>query len=196
MNNQKKLFLLLIIFLLCCFTFSIIQIYAKYLSTTNGDTSIKIANWNIVVNNLSIKSDTDISSAIIPIFPGNENISSNIIAPTSEGYFDLNFDFTNIDVSFKYEINVSASKNSSVTDLVATGYSVDDGEKITFSTFNEPISDTIVLNSNISNRKIRVFILWNDDDSTSTMSNEEDTIATNSDVPALLNVDISFIQIK
>ena len=196
MNNQKKLFLLLIIFLLCCFTFSIIQIYAKYLSTTNSDTSIKIANWNIVVNNLSIKSDTDISSAIIPIFPGNENISSNIIAPTSEGYFDLNFDFTNIDVSFKYEINVSASKNSSVTDLVATGYSVDDGEKITFSTFNEPISDTIVLNSNISNRKIRVFILWNDDDSTSTMSNEEDTIATNSDVPALLNVDISFIQIK
>ena len=196
MKNQKKLIISLIACLICLLSIVFVQIYAKYLSTAAGDASIKIANWNILVNNLSIKQNTDISSSIIPVFPGNENIASNIIAPTAEGYFDLTFDFTQTDVSFKYEINTSVSKSSSVKDLVATGYSIDDGEKQTFDTFNETISETISLDSNIQTRKIRIYILWNDDDTTSSMSNDDDTLATSSDTPALLHVDISFTQLK
>ncbi len=196
MKNQKNLIILLIICLISLLVFVIVQIYAKYLSTATGDTSIKIANWNILVNDLSIKQNTDISSSIVPVFPGNENIASNIIAPTAEGYFDLTFDFTETDVSFKYEINTSVSESSSVKDLVTTGYSIDDGEKQTFNTFNETISETILLNSNIKTRKIRIYILWNDDESTSSMSNEDDTLSTSSDTPALLHVDISFTQLK
>lgn len=196
MKNQKKLLLLLIAFLICILVFFVIQIYAKYLTTATGDASIKIANWNILVNNLSIKNNTDISSAIVPIFPGNENIASNIIAPTAEGYFDLNFDFSGTDVSFKYEINTAVAEDSPVKDLVTTGYSVDDGQKVSFSDFNEPISETIPLDSNIKNRKIRIYVLWNDDEETSSMTNEEDTLSTNSDTPAILHVDISFTQLK
>ena len=196
MKNQKKLIILLIICLISLLAFVFVQIYAKYLSTATGDASIKIANWNILVNDLSIKQNTDISSSIVPVFPGNENIASNIIAPTAEGYFDLTFDFTETDVSFKYEINTSVSDSSSVKDLVTTGYSIDDGEKQTFDTFNETISETILLDSNIKTRKIRVYILWNDDETTSSMSNEDDTLSTSSDTPALLHVDISFTQLK
>ncbi len=175
--------------------FSIVQIYAKYITASTGKTNLTIAKWNITVNNKSIKNNSDISSSIVPVFEGNDNISAGIIAPTATGYFDLDFDFTDTDVSFKYEINVSASENSSVTDLVSTGYSIDDGEIVEFDTFNQTISDTILLNSNIKQRKIRVFILWNDDDLTSTMSNEDDTLSTKSDNPALLDVNISFTQI-
>lgn len=196
MKNQKKLIILLIICLISLLVFVIVQIYAKYLSTATGDTSIKIANWNILVNDISIKQNTDISSSIVPVFPGNENIASNIIAPTAEGYFDLTFDFTETDVSFKYEINTSVSESSSVKDLVTTGYSIDGGEKQTFNAFNETISETILLNSNIKTRKIRIYILWNDDESTSSMSNEDDTLSTSSNTPALLHVDISFTQLK
>ena len=196
MKNQKKLLLLLISFLICILVFFVIQIYAKYLTTATGDASIKIANWNISINNLSIKNNTDISSAIVPVFPGNENIANNIIAPTAEGYFDLNFDFSGTDVSFKYEINTSVAENSSVKDLVTTGYSIDNGEKISFSNFNEPISETISLDSKITARKIRIYVLWNDDEATSSMTNEEDTLSTSSDIPALLHVDISFTQLK
>ena len=196
MKNQKKLLLLLISFLICILVFFVIQIYAKYITTATGDASIKIANWNISINNLSIKNNTDISSAIVPVFPGNENIATNIIAPTAEGYFDLNLDFSGTSVSFKYEINTSVAENSSVKDLVTTGYSIDNGEKISFSNFNEPISETISLGSKITARKIRIYVLWNDDETTSSMKNEEDTLSTSSDIPALLHVDISFTQLK
>lgn len=128
-------------------------------------------------------------------FHGNEHIASNIIAPTAEGYFDLNFDFSDADVSFEYLITVSADENSSVQDLVTTGYSINDGEKITFENFNTPISEIIKLSDNISTRKIRIYIKWNDDESSQSMTNTDDTLSTTSENPPLLNVNISFTQI-
>ncbi len=195
MKNKKKFMLLLIGIFICLLLFSIIQIYAKYLTSSTGKTNLTIAKWNIIVNKKSIKNNSDISSEIVPVFEGNDNISAGIIAPTATGYFDLDFDFKDADVSFKYEINVSAAENSSVKDLVVTGYSVDDGETISFETFDQPISDTILLNSDIKQRKIRVYILWNDDAETETMSNEDDTASAISDTPALLSVNISFTQV-
>lgn len=195
MKNRKKLFLLLTGLLICVLIFFITQIYAKYITSASGNSKMNVASWNIKVNNLSIKNNTDISNTLTPVFPGNEHIASDIIAPTAEGYFDLNFDFTNADVTFKYEITTSVDENSSVTDLVATGYSIDDGEKVTFANYNDLISDTISLNSNIDTRKIRIFVMWNDDENTAQMSNEDDTLSTKSDNPALFHVNIAFTQI-
>jgi len=195
MNNRKKILLLLIGICICFLLFYIVQIYAKYLTSTKGSTELTIANWNIVVNNLSIKNNTDISNSIVPVFPGNEHIASNIIAPTAEGYFDLNFDFSNTDVSFQYEITTSAAENSSVKDLVATGYSIDDGEKISFENYNEPISEIIALSSNVASRKLRIYIMWNDNQDSQTMTNQDDTISTTTENPPILNVNISFTQI-
>lgn len=195
MKNYRKLLLLILCILICISLFLIVQIYAKYLTSASGDTSLVIARWNILVNNLSIKENTDISSSIVPTFVENSNISNDIIAPTSEGYFDLNFDFSNADVSFKYEISTSVDSQSSVKDLVATGYSVDDGEKIEFSNFNDPISDTILLNSGIKTRKIRIYILWNDDESTQSMTNADDTASAISNNPAIFHVNVSFTQV-
>ena len=194
MNNRKKVLLLLIGLCVGVLFIILVQIYAKYLTTADGNTSLTIASWNILVNDLSIKNNTDISNSIVPVFPGTEHISSNIIAPTAEGYFDLNFDFSHADVSFKYEINTYVDENSSVKDLVATGYSIDDGEKIEFEDYNSPISDTIPLSTTKKTRKTRVYIKWNDDTS-QTMDNDADTLSTSSENPALFHVDISFTQI-
>lgn len=196
MKNNKKVFILLSAIALCLIVLFIVQIYAKYLSTAKGDTKISIATWNILVNNLSIKDNTDISSSIVPVFPGNEHISSNIIAPTSEGYFDLNLDFTNTNVSFKYEITTSVDEQSPVKDLVATGYSIDGGEKINFPNYTDTnIAENIILNSGIKKRNIRIYILWNDDSTTSQMSNEEDTLSTTLNTPAIFHVNVQFTQI-
>lgn len=195
MKNRKKFMLLIIGIFILLLLFSVVQIYAKYLTSSTGKTNLKIAKWNISVNKKSIKNNSDISSSIIPVFEGNDNISAGIIAPTATGYFDLDFDFSDADVTFKYEINVSADVESSVQDLVSTGYSIDDGEIIKFNNFNETISDTILLNSNIKQRKIRVYILWNDDEETSSMTNEADTLSAKEDKPALLDVNISFTQV-
>jgi len=195
MKNHRKILLLFLGLSIVALLFLMVQIYAKYLTAASGDTSMAVAKWNISVNNLSIKNNSDISSAIIPVFPGNDNIAKDVIAPTAEGYFDLNLDFSDADVSFKYEITTSVSENSSVKDLVTTGYSVDDGKKITFTDFNSSIEDTISLADNIEKRKIRIYVLWNDDETTQTMTNVEDTASTKSEIPALFNVKLSFTQI-
>lgn len=195
MKNSKKFLLLLIGLAICFLIFFAVQIYAKYITSTSGNTSMTIAKWNILINNLSIKNNTNISSTIVPVFINNEHIANDIIAPTSEGYFDLDLDFSNADVSFKYEITTCVDSTSSVKDLVSTGYSINDGEKITFDNFNEPISETILLNGEIKNRKIRIYILWNDDETTQTMSNSDDALSTISSLPALFKVNILFTQI-
>ena len=195
MKNHKKFLLLLIGICICFLLFFMVQIYAKYLTTAEGSTTLTIASWNILVNDLSIKSNTDISNTIVPVFPGNEHIASNIIAPSVEGYFDLNLDVSDADVSFKYEISVTCDENSSVQDLVTTGYSIDDSEKILFENYNEPITEVIPLSSNIETRKIRVYLKWNDDENSQTMTNDDDTISTTSENPALMHVNVSFTQI-
>lgn len=194
MKNYKKFILLITLILILTLILVLIQIFAKYLTSASGDATMTVARWNILVNDLSIKENTDISNTLAPVFPGNGNIADGIIAPTAEGYFDLNFDFSDADVSFKYEITTTVDENSSVKDLVTTGYSIDDGEKIVFDELNSPIIDTILLTDEIDTQKIRVYVKWNDDE-TATMDNEADTIATTSDTPALLHVSISFTQI-
>lgn len=194
MKNYKKFILLITLILILTLILVLIQIFAKYLTSASGDATMTVARWNILVNDLSIKENTDISNTLAPVFPGNGNIADGIIAPTAEGYFDLNFDFSDADVSFKYEITTTVDENSSVKDLVTTGYSIDDGEKIVFDELNSPITDTILLTDEIDTQKIRVYVKWNDDE-TATMDNKADTIATTSDTPALLHVNISFTQI-
>lgn len=195
MKNNQKFFLLIIGLCICSLLYFAIQIYAKYLTSAEGNAQLTIASWNIKINNLSIKNNTDISNTIVPVFTGNEHIANDIIAPSAEGYFDLNLDFTDADVSFKYEINASSNENSSVKDIVSTGYSIDDGEKVVFETYNSPISDTIPLSSNIQNRKIRIYIKWDDDETSQTMTNADDTLSTISENPVLFNVHVAFTQI-
>lgn len=197
MKISKKIILLFIIFILLVFLFFLLrQTYAKYKTAVAGNAAIAISRWNIKVNSQSIKNNNDISAKIQPVFSGNDNIASNIIAPTAEGYFDLVFNFKDVDVSFKYDINVSSDESSAVSDLVATGYSVDGGEKITFNNFNSPISETFALANKPEERTIRIYIMWNDDPDTSSMNNIDDTLSTmKADSSAILKVNIAFTQV-
>lgn len=195
-NTNKKIILFLIILIVLLFlSILIFNTYAKYLSSASSSANVTIAKWNIKVNDLAIQDNTDISSLVVPVFPGNDNIASNIIAPTAEGYFDLELDLQNVDVSFNYTITSTVDENSSVKDFSIVGYSIDDGNRIDFQPNDEKIiSEDILLNSNIQNRNIRIYIEWIDDES-QTMDNSDDTIAAISSNPAIFNVNINFSQI-
>lgn len=175
------------------------DIYAKYRTSAQGSTNIPIARWNIKVNNTVVKNNSSLESFITPVFPGSEHIASNILAPTAEGYFDLNLDFTDADVSFSYDISISPSETSSVSDLVIKGFAVDtdiENNNITyFDSDTKTISGRINLADNITSRVIRVYILWDDTSDTTLMNNFDDTQATlDSSGPAVLDVNISFTQ--
>ena len=94
--------------------------YAKYTSAVNETTDISIARWRILVNDFDIRSNSTTENLITPVFSGNANIASGVIAPTAEGYFDIVIDATGTDLSFAYTISVSNSDDSPVSDIKVT----------------------------------------------------------------------------
>lgn len=192
--NQKIKIVLSCISLIICLSF-IKDTYAKYITETNGQANIMVAKWKILVNNQDIITNNNITSTITPTFEGNANIKDGVIAPGAVGYFDLLIDPTNTDVTFSYEITTTISEESSVQDLVVTGYSINDEETITFTEDQEKIiKNTIFYSEERTTTKIRIYITWQDSE-TETMDNAADTSATlSTDKQAKATVNIKFIQ--
>ncbi len=196
MKLFKKYILLLALISAVISLFVIINTFAKYVTSAKEITNIPIASWNIKVNDISIKNGNTLTNVITPVFPGSEHIAEGIIAPTAEGYFDLNLDCTDVDVSFSYSITISPNENSSVSDIVAIGYSIDDGDILQFDDVQNSITDNIYYSSGITNRTIRVYIKWNDNSQTENMDNAADTAAIQDTTNgALLDVNLLFTQI-
>ena len=190
---KKKVILLVVLSILLCLFF-VQESFAKYITEANETANMSIARWKILVNNEDIRDENTVNTVINPVFPGNDNIAENIIAPTSEGYFDLIIDAREADVSFKYKITLSVNEDSSVRDLVATKYVINDGEEITLDSDNQVIENTVLHRDNTGTINIRVFILWNDGEGAS-MDNSEDTSATTSSNSAMMNVSLNFTQV-
>ena len=190
---KKRLILLVVLSIILCLFF-VQESLAKYITTADETANISIARWKILVNDEDIRDENTVNTVINPVFLGNDNIAENIIAPTSEGYFDLIIDAREADVSFKYKISMSVNKNSSVKDLVATKYIVNGGEPITMDINNQTIENTVLYGNNNSTINIRVYIVWNDGDG-SLMDNSADTLATTSGNSAMMNVSLNFTQV-
>ena len=194
MNKKITIPLCIICFLLCLFFIE--DTYAKYITSTNESASMNIARWRILVNNKDIRENSTTNAVITPIFNGNDNINSGIIAPNSEGYFDIIIDATEADVSFKYKIEISVNQNSPVKDLITTKYIIDNGNEIPLERDNATIENTVLHKDNTKPINIRVYIKW-DDSNEATMDNDADTEATKQvDNPAKMDVKLSFIQLK
>jgi len=168
------------------------ETYGKYVTDIDESANIKIARWRILINGEDVRNNSNAQTTISPIFTGNDNIQDNVIAPHAEGYFDLIIDGNDADVAFKYDIEIDVNENSSVQDLIVTGYKINDDEKI--ETNETTISDTVSLIDENKIITIRVYIKWNDDDE-STMDNEADTYATMSNVDAKMDVSLKFTQV-
>lgn len=194
---QKIAFLLTMISLCLCI-YVIKDTYAKYITNANGNAELQIARWKIIINNQDVEQNSNLSSAITPVFEGTNDIAANVIAPTAEGYFDLLIDASNTDVSFDYEITTSDNENSSVSDIILSAYSLNDGAKQDIETEDGQLKLTGTVNRTDENKsfKIRVYLEWNDDtDNGATMDNQADTSATTgTNNKALVNVNVKFIQ--
>ena len=166
--------------------------YAKYTSAVNETTDISIARWRILVNDFDIRSNSTTENLITPVFSGNSNIASGVIAPTAEGYFDVVIDATGTDLSFAYTISVSNSDDSPVSDIKVTNCTLN-GTTIPF------VDDVITGNISLTDQRvntIRVYIEWFDGTGEN-MNNAEDTSTTMlDDSVAKINVNANFTQIS
>ncbi len=189
LNKRIVLLLACISLFLCIVTLQ--DTYAKYTSAVNETTNISIARWRILVNNLDIRSSASTTNLITPVFSGNANIASGVIAPTATGYFDIVIDASGTDLSFSYDISITNSSDSLVSDIVVTSCTLN-GQPISIS--NNTISGNILLSDQRVNT-IRVNIEWNDGVN-QTMSNADDTSTTMAEESvAKVNVNAHFIQL-
>lgn len=191
-NNRKVRIALALIALVLCIS-QIQQTYAKYIDTKEGDTNFTVAKWKILVNNQDITEATTMSSLINPIYLENENIKEGVIAPTSEGYFDLEINSSNTDVSFEYIISITSSENNNVTDLKITGYSINNSAIIPIDENTNSITNAINYTDPIKVNTLRVYFKWIDGEG-ETMDNSKDTEASINNQDAKLKVNMSFIQ--
>lgn len=194
MNKKKKIILLFACLSLLVFIGSTAYTYAKYFSQTKRDIGTNIKKWNIKINDIDIKNGTTLSEGITATFTGSQHIAENTMAPSSEGYFEINLDYSDVEVSFKYEISIE--ENTTVPDISIYKLEVDNTE---IEGNGLTISNEIDINSDTDDDKkktIKVYIKWNDDESNgATMSNEEDTDVAINNETIDFNVNLSFVQI-
>ena len=172
MKKSDKIFIIVFIGIV---TFSLLYLfqasYAKYRRQATGDIQARIASWNIKVNNETIINKTTLTSDIIPVIDTNPYVKEDVIAPGTTGYFDIIINATNVDVDFTYTITLSVDEDTPLTDLVITGYKLNNGTLTTYNSTTGIVGD---ITMNTSQTTIRVYFEW-DDSATNNMNNAEDT---------------------
>ena len=220
-KDYKTYIIIALILFIVLLTFLFYNTYAKYITSVSGDASANVARWRITLNNYDVSNGNEFSSVITPVFAGNSNVASGVIAPGAEGYFDIVLDASDTDVSLRYIITASENEDSAVGDIVVSGYSIDGGARqsvvsaisgttseVTSSTSVVTsgvsqlleafrIEDTILYNSQDKEVEIRIYVKWTDDENDgATMNNSADTAATyNANNKAKINVNLRLIQI-
>lgn len=127
MKFSIKKFLIVILFVISL-VFSVLAIrdtYAKYQELVDTDYQVDIRKWLISVNGKDIQDESVlITDAIKPTLIENEHMKSDVIVPGREGYFEVDLDYTQVDVPFTYSFEVEQLNTEKLLDLNFFGYAV------------------------------------------------------------------------
>lgn len=104
MMKKIKVILLLISLSVCLGLMS--GTYSRYVASTKSDINASFSKWQIFVQNFDITNNETSNITLEPIIEENQHVASGTVAPSSKGYFDIDIDPTNVDVSFSYNINL------------------------------------------------------------------------------------------
>lgn len=188
-NRRFKLFLAMISLLVLM---NMIQdSYAKYISSASANSNFDIAKWTFKVNDQDVLSNSDFTNTIIPVIDQNTNIKDGYIAPTSTGYFDVTIDYSDVGVAFTEEISLSYPSENALTDLIFTGYSLNNSEVISMDGINS-LSINHDLDEETTTDTYRFYIQWFDGVGED-LDNDEDTAMSKEEI-AKIQVNLNFIQ--
>lgn len=189
--NRKYKILIALISLMFLLT-TIEETYAKYVTSATADTNINISRWNIKINNADIQNNSNFSDSIIPEFLGTDYVNSNIIAPGSEGKFDITIDGTQTDTAYKLNLNIDISDKSDVKDLIITKYTINNDP--TEYQYNDTLETTYQINDN-KTITYHFYVKWNDNEETETMDNIQDTTAAYNNGKAIMKINLKVTQL-
>ena len=141
MKNKRKIVLFLAIISLVLFIGGTIYSYAKYFTSSDNSLGTSIKRWDIIVNNETIRNKTTLTNSISAVFPNtNGHTATNKIAPGVEGNLNITIDYTNVDVSFRYDFSIA--KNETLPDIKISDVSVSGGtaQDLTITTDDEGVT--------------------------------------------------------
>lgn len=174
--------------------------YSRYVADTKGNIDILFAKWQILVNTIDVTSNSSSSISFEPVIESNDNIASGVIAPTSKGHFDIEVDPSNVEVSFKYTINLSI-ENENIPDLMITKYAIIpndyvSGELELITLTDNTITNTLYYDNSTEDFShkpftVRVYFEWYEGEN-ELMNDEEDSKVN--DETFKINADIKFEQ--
>ena len=205
--KRRISFILLLVSCSLCLSF-MSSTYSRYVAGTTGNIDILFAKWQILVDNTEIVNQNNSSISFTPVIETNENVKSNTIAPTSKGYFDVDINPENVDVSFSYQIDL-AIDNEDIPDLMITKYAILDsnyqeGDVIEYTTLssntitNDLLFDNTVDNFQFNPFTVRIYFEWYDGENEE-MNDEADSLigaaAAEDDITFTIDANISFEQI-
>lgn len=146
--------------------------YSRYVAAANGNVDTLFARWQILINDNDITNGTSSTINFQPEIDANPNVADNKVAPSSTGHFDIEVNPSNVDVSFKYDIQLGI-ENTEMPDLMITKYAVLPenyivGDPVEFvNLVDGKITNTLNYDNNTENFAfkpftIRVFFEWYD----------------------------------
>lgn len=182
MSRKIKVLLALISlsFTLCVMS----NTYSRYVADTTGNLEVLLAKWQILVNESDINNNASTAITLTPVIEQNQYVADDKIAPTSKGYFDIDIDPTDVEVSFDYEISLTLD-NTNIPDLMITKYSIIDstyleGDELQINSLEDnKINGSLNYDKSIDNYKfepftIRIYFEWYEGNDEA-MNDEQDT---------------------
>ncbi len=131
--KKRTILKVILLILILIVTFLIIRsTYSKYITKTDDNATLHIANWNIKLNDKDISESKDFTENMQLLFTPNEYIDENVIAPTSTGSFRVKIESTGTELPFKYDLKVAEEIDTVSTYKVdVQNYVIDDWNKKT-----------------------------------------------------------------
>lgn len=170
-KNKKRIKQFIFLYSILVIFFVIYSTLAKYEIASEGYTKIAVANWKMVLNGSQLKGDDNIltdSIKLIPTTDVDEN-NPNKIKPGQTGYFDIEINPTDTEVSFWYQVTLDLTNSVLPSGLSISSYSLDGGTTIETLPSNNTLSNTVSLGSNSiftdsDVQKIRYYWSWDSND--------------------------------
>ncbi len=206
MKNKKIMILLVLSFLFLIVVGSMYS-YSLYESKSNQAIEMKVANWDILVNDKMITDGTEEAKTFnindMTLSGADEHVKENLFAPGVSGSFTLAIDPSDTEVSFKYYLTVDASRITNNMIKITQVSMIDkNGNVINNGNLNnidpdKGVYEGLVLYDKETSKKdkedrliiIKITITWLNDDNNNVADTEVGTSSNNPilDIPVKVN---------
>lgn len=134
MKSKTKIKILKILFVISLIIslLLIYDTYAKYQEQVYTNHGSTIKKWKMIVNDKIIREQESLNQVVLPTLEKNTFIGDNLIVPGREGYFDMEIDFSQVEVPFSVEFfleqNETSSTYNKLVDFEFYGYYVEEND--------------------------------------------------------------------